>query len=91
MTCSTLSFVKLGKCILDTGSRILCLRKISLMDCSFNHTYICTNRIYINNLKRNNLDRKRSEEEVFKENETSRWKKVWNNIFKKIKRGKKKV
>jgi hypothetical protein len=37
------------------------------------------------------LDRKRSEEEVFKENETSRWKKVWNNIFKKIKRGKKKV
>ena len=37
------------------------------------------------------LNRKRSEEEVFKENETSRWKKVWNTIFKKIKRGKKKV
>jgi len=35
--------------------------------------------------------RKRSEEEVFKDNETSRWRKVWNNIFKTIKRGRKKV
>lgn len=66
----------------------------SLMDFTYIHTYDPyihnTNNTYIHN-SRNNLDRKRSEEEVFKENETSRWKKVWNNIFKKIKRGKKKV
>jgi len=31
--------------------------------------------------------RKRNDEGEYKENETSRWKKVWNNIFKKIKRG----
>ena len=35
--------------------------------------------------------RKRDEEGEFKENETSRWKKVWNNIFKTIKRGRRKV
>ena len=35
--------------------------------------------------------RKRNDEGEFKENETSRWRKVWNNIFKKIKRGRKKV
>ena len=31
--------------------------------------------------------RKRNDDGEYKENETSRWKKVWNNIFKKIKRG----
>ena len=63
----------------------------SLMDFTYIHTYDpYIHNTYIHN-SRNNLDRKRSEEEVFKENETSRWKKVWNNIFKKIKRGKKKV
>ena len=35
--------------------------------------------------------RKRDEEGEFKENETSRWKKVWNNIFKTIKRGRRKL
>jgi len=35
--------------------------------------------------------RKRDEEGEFKENETSKWRKVWNNIFKKIKRGRRKI
>jgi len=35
--------------------------------------------------------RKRDEEGDYKENETSKWRKVWNNIFKKIKRGRRKV
>jgi len=35
--------------------------------------------------------RKRDEEGEFKENETSRWRKVWNNIFRKIKRGRRKI
>eukprot|EP00092_Neocalanus_flemingeri_P004467 GFUD01004806.1.p1 GENE.GFUD01004806.1~~GFUD01004806.1.p1 ORF type:complete len:227 (+),score=56.02 GFUD01004806.1:318-998(+) len=35
--------------------------------------------------------RKRDEEGEFKENETSKWRKVWNNIFRKIKRGRRKI
>jgi len=31
--------------------------------------------------------RKRSDEEDFKEQETSKWKKIWSNLFKKMKRG----
>lgn len=33
------------------------------------------------------IRKRNDEEEVFKENETSKWKKVWNNLFKKIRRG----
>jgi len=35
--------------------------------------------------------RKRDQEGEFKENETSKWRKVWNNIFRKIKRGRRKI
>ena len=58
-----------------------------------NFSTICASRRHVDDVFHTLVReiRKRDEEGEFKENETSRWKKVWNNIFKTIKRGRRKV